>query len=184
MYGISSGALKAALFAQRHPERIAKLALDAFVWTGEGSPRWSSARRSCPSSRPGTAGRSTAPSCTASSTATTPAPRTTATIEAFADAILTLDSSMPTGTYVDMCSRLPLVDPQKIDVPTIILRGEWDGIASMQDLLAFFEKLPNMQQAVQRDARHLARQLPAEELHDGLPDPACFFTLQDPVYTG
>jgi pimeloyl-ACP methyl ester carboxylesterase len=33
VYGISSGALKAALFAQHHPERIAKLALDAFVWT-------------------------------------------------------------------------------------------------------------------------------------------------------
>ena len=38
VYGISSGALRAALFAQRHPERVARLALDAFVWTGEGSP--------------------------------------------------------------------------------------------------------------------------------------------------
>lgn len=38
VYGISSGALKAALFTQRHPERVARLALDAFVWTGEGSP--------------------------------------------------------------------------------------------------------------------------------------------------
>src|SRR5215212_9963590 len=38
VYGISSGALKAALFAQRNPDRIARLALDAFVWTGEGSP--------------------------------------------------------------------------------------------------------------------------------------------------
>src|SRR5688500_11258036 len=38
VYGISSGALRAALFAQRHPERVARLALDAFVWTGKGSP--------------------------------------------------------------------------------------------------------------------------------------------------
>ena len=38
MYGSSSGALRAALFAQRHPERVAWLALDAFVWTGKGSP--------------------------------------------------------------------------------------------------------------------------------------------------
>src|SRR3970040_589784 len=38
LYGISSGALKAAVFAQRHPQRVARLALDAFVWTGEGSP--------------------------------------------------------------------------------------------------------------------------------------------------
>src|SRR5438876_10580519 len=38
VYGISSGALKAALFTERHPQRVGRLALDAFVWTGEGSP--------------------------------------------------------------------------------------------------------------------------------------------------
>jgi len=38
VYGISSGALRAALFAEHHPERVARLALDAFVWTGKGSP--------------------------------------------------------------------------------------------------------------------------------------------------
>src|SRR3546814_15643178 len=38
VYGISSGALRAALFAQRHPERVKRLALDAFVGPGGGSP--------------------------------------------------------------------------------------------------------------------------------------------------
>ena len=38
VYGISSGALRAALFAQRHPDRVGRLALDAMVWTGKGSP--------------------------------------------------------------------------------------------------------------------------------------------------
>ena len=66
-----------------------------------------------------------------------------ATIEAFADQILALDDSVPTGTYVDMCSRLPLVDPAKIPVPTLVMRGQWDGIASIEDLLAFYGKLPN-----------------------------------------
>src|SRR5262249_23718621 len=33
VYGISSGALRAALFAQRHPDMVARLALDAMVWT-------------------------------------------------------------------------------------------------------------------------------------------------------
>ncbi|HVG52671.1 MAG TPA: alpha/beta fold hydrolase, partial [Xanthobacteraceae bacterium] len=33
VYGISSGALRAALFAQRHPEMVDRLALDAMVWT-------------------------------------------------------------------------------------------------------------------------------------------------------
>ena len=65
------------------------------------------------------------------------------TIDAFADAILALDDSVPTGTYVDMCSKLPLVDPKKIPVPTIVMRGEYDGIAGFDDLIEFFKKLPN-----------------------------------------
>ena len=50
-------------------------------------------------------------------------------IEAFADAVVALDDSVPTGTYVDMCSKLPVVDPEKITVPTLIMRGQHDGIA-------------------------------------------------------
>ena len=64
-------------------------------------------------------------------------------IEAFADHILKLDDSVPTGTYVDMCSKLPVCDPEKITVPTLVMRGQWDGIASFEDLAAFFGKLPN-----------------------------------------
>src|SRR5438132_5461463 len=37
-FGQSSGALRAARFANQHPEHVEKLALDAFVWTGEGAP--------------------------------------------------------------------------------------------------------------------------------------------------
>ena len=143
VYGISSGALKAALFAQRHPERVARLALDAFVWTGEGSPTLEERKKKLPQflnvhrrpidrkfvhsiferDHPGTADEPT--------------------IEAFADAILALDDSVPTGTYVDMCSKLPLIDPAKVTVPTIIMRGEFDGIAGFDDLVEFFKRLPN-----------------------------------------
>src|SRR5207244_12796534 len=62
-----------------------------------------------------------------------------AVIEAFADAILALDDSVPTGTYVDMCAKLPVCDPTKISAPTLIMRGEYDGIASLADVLKFFE---------------------------------------------
>ena len=64
-------------------------------------------------------------------------------VNAFAAAITALDDSMPNGTYIDMCSRLPLVDPEKITVPTIVMRGQYDGIAGFGDLTKFFEKLPN-----------------------------------------
>ena len=47
VYGISSGALRAAAFAQRHPEREKRLALDAHVWTGEGSPSHDRVERFC-----------------------------------------------------------------------------------------------------------------------------------------
>jgi pimeloyl-ACP methyl ester carboxylesterase len=142
-YGISSGALRAALFAERHPGRVARLALDAFVWTGEGAPTLEQRRKKLPQflatkRRPidrafvHSIFERDHPDC---------ADR--ATIEAFADAILALDDSMPNGTYIDMCSKLPVVDPAKIAVPTLVLRGQYDGIAAFADLLAFFERLPH-----------------------------------------
>jgi pimeloyl-ACP methyl ester carboxylesterase len=142
VYGISSGALKAALFAQQHPERIAKLALDAFVWTGEGSPTLAERKKKLPeflakNSRP--IDRAFVHSIFNRDHG---ACADEATKDAFADAILTLDSSMPTGTYVDMCSKLPLIDPTQVKSPTLIMRGEYDGIASLDDLLNFYKLLP------------------------------------------
>jgi pimeloyl-ACP methyl ester carboxylesterase len=143
VYGISSGALRAALFAQRHPERVARLALDAFVWTGKGSPtlaerrkklgQWTESHR-----RP--VDRAFVHSIF---NRDHPGSADAAVVDAFADAILTLDDSLPTGTYVDMCSKLPMVDPARLNVPTLIVRGEYDGIASFDDLLEFFKRLPH-----------------------------------------
>ena len=143
MYGISSGALKAAVFAERHPQRIARLALDAFVWTGEGSPTLAERKKKLPQFL--TMNRRPIDRAFVQSIFSRDHPGTAddATIHAFAEAICALDDSVPTGTYVDMCSRLPLCDPTKITVPTIVMRGEYDGIAALPDLIAFFEKLPN-----------------------------------------
>ena len=66
-----------------------------------------------------------------------------AVIDAYAEAILALDDSVPTGTYVDMCSKLPVIDPANLNVPVLIMRGQFDGIASNEDLLDFFARLPN-----------------------------------------
>ncbi len=143
VYGISSGALRAALFAQQHPELVGRLALDAMVWTGKGSPTL--AERSKRLAEFKSKNRRPIDRAFVHSIFNRDHPGTADdnVIEAFADQILALDSSMPTGTYVDMCSRLPVVDPEKITAPTIILRGQWDGIASVDDLLEFFKRLPN-----------------------------------------
>ena len=143
VYGISSGALKAAAFTERHPERVARLALDAFVWTGEGSPTLAERRKRLPEFQSKQRRPIDRKFVRSIFERDHPGTADAATIEAFADAILALDDSVPTGTYVDMCSKLPLVDPAKIPVPTAILRGQYDGIAGMDDLLAFFGRLPN-----------------------------------------
>jgi len=143
VYGISSGALRAALFAQRHPELVARLALDAMVWTGEGSPTLAERKKKLPEFS--ATNRRPIDRAFVHSIFNRDHPGTAddKVIEAFADQILALDDSVPTGTYVDMCSKLPVVDPDKIAVPTLIMRGQWDGIAGMEDLLAFFARLPN-----------------------------------------
>jgi pimeloyl-ACP methyl ester carboxylesterase len=143
VYGISSGALRAALFAQRRPERVARLALDAFVWTGEGSPTLEERRKKL--AQFAATNRRPIDKAFVHSIFDRDHPGTAdeATIEAFAEQIVALDDSVPTGTYVDMCSKLPIVDPLKITVPTIVMRGQWDGIASFDDLVEFFKRLPN-----------------------------------------
>ena len=64
-------------------------------------------------------------------------------VEAFAEAIVALDDSVPTGTYLDMCANLPVTDPSLLTMPTLVMRGEYDGIAGIDDLLAFFKALPH-----------------------------------------
>ena len=182
VYGISSGALRAALFAQRHPERVARLALDAFVWTGKGSPTLAERAKKLPefsktNRRPidrafvHSIFNRDHPGCAEEKV-----------IEAFADAILELDDSMPTGTYVDMCSKLPVVDPAKVTSPTLLLRGEFDGIAAFDDLIEFFKRLPNpdKQFAVMAGISHASFQqinfqIAYHILHS-------FFTQPAPIY--
>jgi pimeloyl-ACP methyl ester carboxylesterase len=184
VYGISSGALRAAMFAERHPEMVARLALDAMVWTGEGSPTLEQRRKKLAEftaknrrpinkafihsvfdrDHPDTAERTV--------------------IDAFADAVTALDDSVPTGTYVDMCSKLPVVNPEKITVPTLIMRGQHDGIASLQDLLKFFEKLPNAdkQFTVMPGISHASfQQKNYMVVYHIL---ASFFSQPEPVYKG
>jgi len=63
--------------------------------------------------------------------------------EVLADKELPFGDTVPTGTYLDMTANLPVVDPLKVKAPVLLIRGEYDGIATNQDLLNFFAKLPN-----------------------------------------
>lgn len=143
VYGISSGALRAGLFAQRNPDRVKRLALDAHVWTGEGSPTLAERRKKLPEFLKANRRPIDKAFVNTIFTRDHPGCADQPTIDAFAEAICALDTSIPNGTYIDMCSKLPVVDPEQILVPTIIMRGQWDGIASLDDLIEFFKRLPN-----------------------------------------
>jgi pimeloyl-ACP methyl ester carboxylesterase len=184
VYGISSGALRAALFAQRHPERIARLALDAFVWTGQGSPTLAERAKKLPEFRKVNRRPIDRAFVHSIFNRDHPGCAEERVIEAFADAILALDDSVPTGTYVDMCSKLPVVDPLKITAPTIIMRGEFDGIAGFDDLIDFFKQLPNAdkQFAVMAGISHASfQQINYLTVYHIL---HAFFTQPEPLYRG
>lgn len=144
-YGQSSGALRAALFAQLNPERVERLVLDAFVWTGEGSVTLAKRREGLESYRSSNMRKVNRDTFRQSLTRDAPGMRTSEeiVIEALADAALKDGDAVPTGSFLDMCSKLPLVDPQKITCPVYMMRGAHDAIATIDDIFNFFKALPN-----------------------------------------
>jgi non-heme chloroperoxidase len=143
VYGMSSGALRAAVYAAAYPNAIERLALDAFVWTGEGSPTLEKRRAGLDEFRAASRRAIDRDFVTGIFTRDRPGTTEVAVADACATAQLAYGDSVPTGTYVDMTANLPLVDPAQILVPTLIVRGEFDGIATEADLLAFFARLPS-----------------------------------------
>jgi pimeloyl-ACP methyl ester carboxylesterase len=184
LYGASSGALRAGLFAQRHPERVQRAALDALVWTGEGSPTLAERRKRLPQFRASNRRPIDRDFVRSIFTRDHPGTSDLTVVEAFADAVLALDTSVPTGTYIDMSANLPVLDPERIAVPTLIMRGQWDGIASFQDLSNFFAKLPNpdKQFIVMPGIAHTSTRSKNWRLVYHLLD--SYFSQPAPVYTG
>ena len=142
-YGSSSGALRAGAFAMARPDRVDRLILAAFTWTGAGSPTLSKRAEALAYFR--THNRRPRDRDMVRSIFTRDKPGTSdpAVAEALADAELKYGDSVPTGTYLDMTANLPVVDPLKVLAPVLMVRGEHDGIASEEDLLTFYAKLPN-----------------------------------------
>jgi pimeloyl-ACP methyl ester carboxylesterase len=122
--GESSGALRAAAFASARPERVGRIVLNAFTYTGRNSPTLAKRAEQVEYFR-------------------THKRRLRDVAEALADAELVHGEKVPTGTYLDMTANLPVVDPLQMQGAVMIVRGEHDGIASEEDLLDFFRRLPN-----------------------------------------
>jgi len=143
VYGLSSGAIRAAAFAEVAPESVARLALDGFVWTGEGSPTLAKRREGVASFAANNRRPIDRAFIESIFTRDQPGTSEPAVMAACAAAQLGYADSVPTGTYLDMTTKLPLVDPARIRAATLVVRGVHDGIATEADLAGFFVRLPN-----------------------------------------
>jgi alpha-beta hydrolase superfamily lysophospholipase len=142
LYGESSGALRAGAFAMAQPNRVLRLVFLSFTWTGQGSPTLSKRAESLEYYRTHNVRPRDRAMIRSIFTRDQPGTSDPAVAEAVADAELQFGDSVPTGTYLDMTVNLPIVDPLKLHCPVLIARGEYDGIATEEDLLNFFKKLP------------------------------------------
>ena len=145
LYGESSGALRAGAFAMARPDRLNKLLLAALTYTGQGSPTL--AKRAALLDFYRTHNRRPRDRAMIASIFTRDKPGTSdpAVAEAVADAEMKNGDTVPTGSYLDMISKLPLIDPAQLAMPVLILRGEYDGIATEDDVLNFFKGLRTAQ---------------------------------------
>jgi pimeloyl-ACP methyl ester carboxylesterase len=141
--GESSGGLRAGVLAMNHPELIHKLVLLAFTYTGAGSPTL--ARRAEQTEFYRTHNRRVRDREMIRSIFTrdkegTSDPRVA---EALADVELEFGEEVPTGTYLDMTANMPVVHPERVLAPVLMLTGEHDGNSTLEDSLEFYRRLPN-----------------------------------------
>ncbi len=142
MFGTSSGAIRAGAFCNACPERVDRLGMAAFPWTGQNAPslikrrlrlaEWQSAN--------------TRPIDQDYYKSMLTRDTTGLTIPELPELLYRTEignggGTLPNGTYVDMSIYLPLVDPTIITCPVLMLRSEHDGITTEADMLGFYKSL-------------------------------------------
>ena len=141
--GESSGALRAGAYAMVAPERIDRLVFAAFTYKGEDSPTLKKRAEQVDYYRSHNLRKRDRDMIRSIATRDRPGTSDTAVIEALADVEMQFGDQIPTGTYLDMTANLPVVHPEKVLAPVLLVRGEYDGIATVADLEEFYNKLPN-----------------------------------------
>jgi pimeloyl-ACP methyl ester carboxylesterase len=143
MFGESSGGLRAGAYAMVRPERVDRLVLAAFTYKGEGSPTLAKRAEQVEYFKTHNRRKRDREMIRSIFTRDKPGTSDPVMVEALADAELVYGEEVPTGTYLDMTANLPVVDPAKVLSPVMLIRGEYDGIATVDDLVEFYKRLPN-----------------------------------------
>ena len=143
-YGTSSGAIRAGAYAQAEPGRVDRLVLSAFTYKGQDSVEMDRRRKRIDQLRASNRRKRDADMIRSIFTRDGHA---SAYDPAVAEAMIAVEmpfgDQVPSGTYIDMAINLPLVDPTKVRAPVLMIRGEYDGNSTDDDLLDFFKRLPH-----------------------------------------
>jgi pimeloyl-ACP methyl ester carboxylesterase len=143
-YGPSSGSIRAGAYAMVEPERVDRLVLAAFTYKGKDSVEMDRRRKRIDELRANPRRKRDAAMIRSVYTRDGHAQGyDPALIEAIIAAEMKFGDTIPTGTYLDMAANLPIVDPKKILSPVLMLRGEFDGNSTNDDLLDFYRQLPH-----------------------------------------
>jgi alpha-beta hydrolase superfamily lysophospholipase len=143
LFGESSGAIRAGAYAVAKPDRVDRLVLGAFTYKGENSPTLTERAKQLDFYRTHNRRPRDREMIRSIFTRDKPGTSDPRIAEFLADAELKFGEETPTGTYLDMTSKLPLVDPKMVQSPVQLIRGEYDGIATVDDLQDFFKQLPS-----------------------------------------
>ena len=125
------------------PERADRLVLAAFTYKGEGSPTLTKRAEQVDYYRTHNMRKRDREMIRSIATRDKPGTSEQAAVDVLADVEMQFGDQIPTGTYLDMVANLPVVDPHKVLSPVLLVRGEYDGIATVADLEEFFNLLPN-----------------------------------------
>src|SRR3974390_3061853 len=127
-FGTSSGAIRAAAFAQAQPNHVGRLVLSAFTYKGNGAAEIERRRKRIEQLRASTRRKRDAAMVRSIFTRDGHADLyDPAVAEAVIADDLKFGDEVPSGTYLDMEATLATVDPKKVISPVLMLRGEFDG---------------------------------------------------------
>jgi pimeloyl-ACP methyl ester carboxylesterase len=129
--GWSWGTQTTGMYAMEHPEKVRKLILYAMAWKGNPTAR----------NRPIPKEQYRINDEAAARSDFIPGQFEEDVVEKYVKEALSTDPRSPNGVRVDMPHKAPMLVPEKIKVPTLIIHPEKDFLASEAETLEFFGKL-------------------------------------------
>jgi pimeloyl-ACP methyl ester carboxylesterase len=131
LLGWSWGTQTSGLYTMDHPEKVLKLILYAMAWKGNPAGR----------NRPIPKEQYRVNDQAAARSDFIPGQFETDVVEKYVEEALRADPRSPNGVRVDMPHKAPMLKPERITVPTLIIRPEKDFLATEAETIEFFGKL-------------------------------------------